>query len=138
MSLLRGHVAIVDDDQGTRRALSRLLEAAGFRSTTYSSAEEYLESRDRPEADCLVLDVHLGGISGFDLRERLAASGPVPPVIFITAHEVPAYPALAAAGGAQLLLKPIPRGELVSAVQRALPPSEPEAGESPPAGPIRV
>ena len=121
MSLIRGRVAIVDDDQGTRRALSRLLDAAGYRSTTYGSAEEYLEAGDRSDADCLVLDVHLGGISGFDLRDRLAASGPVPPVIFITAHEVPAYPLLAAAGGAQLLLKPIPKGALVSAVERALP-----------------
>ena len=68
-------ICVVDDDEEVRRAVRRLLRAAGFIAETFVSAEEFLESRDRARPDCLVLDVHLGGLSGLDLQERLAASG---------------------------------------------------------------
>ena len=68
-------VCVVDDDDSLLRALRRLLDATGFRVETFSSAEQFLESEHRGRADCLVLDVHLGGLSGLDLQERLADVG---------------------------------------------------------------
>src|SRR6266545_3293934 len=80
-------ICVVDDDEDVRRAVRRLLRAAGFIAETFASAEEFLESRDDTRADCLVLDVHLGGLSGVDLQQRLAASGSSIPVVFITAYD---------------------------------------------------
>ena len=79
------NVVIVDDDASVCRALERLLRAAGFHSLSYSTAEAFLRDASRARVDCLVLDIHLGRESGFDLQTRLAATGAVPPIIFITA-----------------------------------------------------
>ena len=79
-------VYVIDDDASLLRALRRLLAAGGFRVCTFSSAEDFLESSETTPA-CLVLDVHLGGLSGLDLQERLLASGRRIPVLFITAHD---------------------------------------------------
>ena len=83
------NVAVVDDDAGVRSALARLLRAAGFNPVGYSSAEGFLADPGRAQTDCLVLDVHLGGMSGLDLQERITAGGVAPPIIFVTAHEEP-------------------------------------------------
>jgi FixJ family two-component response regulator len=82
-------VGVVDDDESICRSLGRLLRAAGIQVITYPSAEEFLQDEKRPRFDCLVLDVRLGGVSGIDLQQRLAAPGDAPPVIFITAHDDP-------------------------------------------------
>jgi FixJ family two-component response regulator len=79
-----GCIGIVDDDEDIRRALRRLLIASGFSVRAYASGEAFLESHDAP--DCLVLDVHLGGMTGLELYEQLRNTGAVPPVVFITAH----------------------------------------------------
>jgi FixJ family two-component response regulator len=80
-------VGIVDDDASLRVALARALRVNGIRVATFASAEEFLE-RDVPgQPDCIVLDIHLGGLSGFDLQDLLAAEGDAPPIIFITAHD---------------------------------------------------
>ena len=83
------YVAVVDDDESLCRSLARLLRASGIQSFTYLSAEAFLDDTQRREFDCLVLDVQLGGISGIELTERLAASGSTTPVIFLTAHDEP-------------------------------------------------
>lgn len=75
-------IAIVDDDASVRRALQRLVESAGYTVQTFASAREFLDWLPQGQAACLVLDVHMDGMSGFDLQERLAV-----PVIFITAHD---------------------------------------------------
>ena len=75
-------IAIVDDDASVRRALQRLVESAGYTVQTFASAREFLDWLPQGQAACLVLDVHMGGMSGFDLQQRLAV-----PVIFITAHD---------------------------------------------------
>ena len=77
-------IAIVDDDASVRRSLHRLVKAAGYPVETFASAREFLEWFPRNRAACLVLDVHMNELSGFDLQERLAV-----PVIFITAHDDP-------------------------------------------------
>lgn len=75
-------IAIVDDDASVRRALQRLVESAGYTVRTFASAREFLAWLPQGQAACLVLDVHMDGMSGFDLQRRLAV-----PVIFITAHD---------------------------------------------------
>ncbi len=80
-------VAVVEDDDGMRKALDRLLRAAGFQPLLFSSAEAFLGTDAADVAECLVLDIHLPGLSGLELRRRLTAAGHEPPVIFITAQD---------------------------------------------------
>ena len=83
-------VVIVEDDCGMRQALGRLLRLAGYAPLAYESAEAFMDDGGaRRAATCLILDVQLPGISGFELRERLARDGRAVPVIFVTAYDEP-------------------------------------------------
>jgi FixJ family two-component response regulator len=68
------YVAVVDDDQSVCRSFARLLRAAGIQPITYGSAEAFLADTKRPRFDCMVFDVQLGGMSGIELAQVLAAS----------------------------------------------------------------
>src|SRR5277367_4872509 len=92
------YVAIVDDDESVCRSLGRLLRAAALQPVTYNSAESFLADTKHPQFGCLVLDIQLGGMSGIELAQRLAAAGGNTPIIFITAHEDPKARASAEAG----------------------------------------
>lgn len=117
-------VALIDDDESVCRSLGRLLRAAGMRSVAYSSAEAFLADEHRPRLDCLVLDVQLEGISGLELRARLAAAGDRTPVIFITAHDEPGTREQALASGcAAYFRKTDPGADVLAAIRRAV--SEP-------------
>ncbi len=83
------YVAVVDDDESLCRSVARLLRASGIQAVTYLSAEAFLDDTQRREFDCVVLDVQLGGISGIELNQRLAASDSATPVIFLTAYDEP-------------------------------------------------
>src|SRR3974390_3447871 len=83
------NIAIVDDDASLCHAMDRLLRAAGFQPFTYPFAETFLQDQERARPDCILLDIQLGGMSGFELQTRLAASGSTIPVIFITAYDDP-------------------------------------------------
>ena len=83
------YVAVVDDDESLCRSFSRLLRTAGFQPVTYASAEVFLEDTKRPQFDCLVLDIQLGGISGLELSRRLKAVRDTTPFVFVTAHDAP-------------------------------------------------
>jgi len=91
MERSKRHVVVVDDDAGMRLAMEQLLLAAGFEVSAFRSAEELLGRPASSGVACLVLDVHLPGLSGFDLCERVRPKPGEPPVIFITAHDSPAY-----------------------------------------------
>jgi FixJ family two-component response regulator len=114
-------VAVVDDDASVRTALARLLRSVEMRVETFASAREFLaECADHPPG-CLVLDVHLGEMSGLELYDYLAASGSVMSVIFITAHdEVPASELARRAGPHGYLRKPFDGDALLALVRRAL------------------
>ena len=60
-------IAVVEDDEGVRRALARLLRAVGYAVQTYGSAEEFLRTGRADPVDCLLLDVYLGAMNGFEL-----------------------------------------------------------------------
>jgi FixJ family two-component response regulator len=114
------NVAIVDDDENDRRALSTLLRAAGMNVSSYASAEQFLEYAEQRFVDCLVLDIHLRGMSGFDLRRHLTDCGAAPPVIFITARDKPATREQARlAHCAAYFAKPFPLVSLIDAINRA-------------------
>jgi FixJ family two-component response regulator len=83
------YVAVVDDDESMCRSYGRLLRAAGLQPITYDSAESFRADTKHPEFGCLVLDVQLGGMSGIELAQQLAAEGRRTPIIFITAHDEP-------------------------------------------------
>jgi FixJ family two-component response regulator len=80
-------IAIIDDDALQCSALGRLVRRAGFQPLTFHSAEDFLAASGRASLKCLLLDIHLGGMSGIDLHRRLLAEGDPTPVIYITAHE---------------------------------------------------
>ena len=80
-------IAIVEDDASLRRALQRLLGASGFEAHTFASAEEFLGSAVPESYACLILDIRLPGMSGFELFDHLTASAQPRPAIFITAQD---------------------------------------------------
>jgi FixJ family two-component response regulator len=75
-------IAIVDDDPSVRRSLVRVVTSAGYEAVAFASAPEFLAWLSVGRAACLVLDIHMGRTSGFELQERLSV-----PIIFITAHD---------------------------------------------------
>lgn len=127
MTVPRTRVAVVDDDPSFCRALGRLLRASGFEVLLYSNAEEFLSRPAGESPDCAVLDIHMPGISGVELRQRLLATGSSTPVIFVTAHDEPAIRREAeAAGCAASFRKPVRGTALVAAIRAAVaPPSQP-------------
>ena len=80
-------VIVVDDNAGLLKSVARLLAHHGIESRTFASAEALLESDSVQTATCLLLDIHLGGISGIELQRRLAVSGSKWPVIFMTTND---------------------------------------------------
>ena len=87
MPATRSTIAIVEDDPSYRHALERLLRASGFEAHSFASAEEFLGSALPESHACLILDIRLPGISGFELFDRLTASAQPRPAIFITAQD---------------------------------------------------
>ena len=81
------NIGIVEDDASLRRALQRLLRASGFEAHTFASAEEFLGSAVPESHACLILDIRLPGMSGFELFDHLTASGQPRPAVFITAQD---------------------------------------------------
>lgn len=126
MTTHRRTIVVIEDDPSLNLAVGRLLEAAGFETCTYSSAEAALADDRLAAADCLVLDVQLPGMSGFELQRRLMRDGRCTPVIFITANDDAAHQRMAhECGAAGYLPKPFSSASLIDAVQRAM--SSPEA-----------
>jgi FixJ family two-component response regulator len=114
-------IGVVDDDASILRAVQRLLGSLGFTVKTFPSGEDLLASTCLGHIHCLVLDVHLGGLSGFELQERLSEV-PVPiPIIFITAHDDPPTRERARrAGAVEYLRKPFDEHALIGAIDKAL------------------
>jgi len=114
-------VALVDDDASVRKSLTRLLESTGLRVFAYASAGEFLESGLAKAPECLVLDIHLGGMSGLELLARLRTEGHDLPTVLITAHDDLQNRELAAQSGCTAyLLKPINSRVFLKEVFRAM------------------
>jgi FixJ family two-component response regulator len=114
-------VYVVDDDAPLRRALQRLLQTAGFAVQTFASAEDYLATQHEVLPDCIVLDIRLGRLSGFDLHERLRASGVSIPTIFVTGHDDAVTREQARrVGAAGYVRKPFDDDTLITVIEAAL------------------
>lgn len=113
-------VFIVDDDAAICGGLCDLIESAGLKAQSYSSAEEFFKRWNAGMAGCLVLDVRLPGISGMELQAKLMEAGVSLPVIMMTGHgDIPMVRKALKAGAVEFLIKPFPDEELLQAVQQA-------------------
>ena len=122
----RRTVAIVDDDSSMRKSMERLLNAFGYKTVAFDSAERFLESDRAETLGCLVLDIHLGKMSGIQLRRRLSETGFSLPVIFVTAVDDDLLEADARdAGCVAYLRKPFAARFLLSAIDEALAGNQP-------------
>lgn len=112
-------VCVVDDDEAVRRCLDRLFRSARFPVKTFASARDYLECGEHPGPVCVVLDLRMPGLDGFDLQKALA--GRRDQIVFITGHgDVPMCAKAMKAGAVDFLTKPVDDDVLLSAVVRAL------------------
>jgi len=79
-------IAIVDDDDVVREAMKSLMRSLGYNASTFGSADEFLKSEQVSKTSCLITDLHMPGLSGLDLQDRLIATGHRFPIIFITGY----------------------------------------------------
>jgi two-component system, LuxR family, response regulator FixJ len=114
-------IFIVDDDEPTRDSLRSLLEAHDFGTREFSDGRTFLDGERPADGDCLILDLTMPGMNGFEVLAELRCGGNSLPVIIVTAHADPATRRRAAAGGALAVLeKPYRASELLALVRRAL------------------
>ena len=114
-------VFIVDDDRDVRETLQELLESVGLDSKSFGTAQEFLSSPRGGGPSCLILDVRLPGISGFDLQHELKREKVSIPIIFLTAHaDVPMSVKAMKSGAVEFLTKPFRQQNLLDAFQRSL------------------
>jgi RNA polymerase sigma factor (sigma-70 family) len=114
-------IFIVDDDVAIRDALALLLGLKGYRTSIYSSAEDFLAAYRKDWRGCIVLDIKMGGMSGLDLQARLNEQGCELPIVVITGHGDASSARTALKSGAvDFLEKPLDDQQLVSAVATAL------------------
>jgi len=114
-------IAVVDDEEAVRKALQRLLRSVGMAVETFPSGAEFLDAMRTREPDCVVLDLHMPGVNGFDVQARLAESGKRVPVVVITGHDTVETQARVMIGGAAAyLLKPIDEQVLLDAIAAAI------------------
>jgi len=114
-------VFVIDDDASMRRALSYLLQSAGYKVETHSSAEEFLRREHYDGVGCIILDVRMPGLSGMDLQEKLMGSDYRMPIIFLTAHgELSMGVEAMKKGALDFLTKPCDDEQLLGAVRSAI------------------
>jgi FixJ family two-component response regulator len=130
MSEPKAIVFVVDDDESVRESLGGLIRSAGLRVETFASAQQFLA---RPRSNtvgtvgtvgapsCLVLDVHLPGLSGLDLQKRMAEADIEIPIIFITGRgDIPTTVRAMKAGAVEFLTKPFRDHDLLDAIGQAI------------------
>jgi FixJ family two-component response regulator len=124
MSELKATVFVVDDDDSVRESLGSLIRSAGMRVETFASAQQFLagpRSEIVGAPSCLVLDVHLPGLSGLDLQERMAELNIEIPIIFITGRgDIPMSVRAMKAGAVEFLTKPFRDHDLLYAIEEAI------------------
>jgi FixJ family two-component response regulator len=114
-------VYVIDDDVGIREGLSRLFRSVGLRAEVYTSANELLQRELASVPSCLVLDVRLHGLSGFELHAELIKAHIQIPIIFITAHgDIPMSVRAMKSGAIDFLTKPFRDQDMLDAVTTAI------------------
>lgn len=121
MNPIRPLIAVTDDEDSVRKALARLLRSANMDVITFASGSDFLAAVGNIHVDCVVLDLHMPRVSGFEVQLQLARLGNRAGVVIITGHDSPESRARALAGGAAAyLLKPIDEQVLLDAIALAL------------------
>ncbi len=114
-------VAIVDDEEGIRKALGRLLRASGIETQGYATGQEFLSAAEEHRPDCVVLDLHMPGMSGLQVLRRLKTMGQPWRVVVITAHDEPeTREQCLNAGACAYLRKPLEDRLLLNAISAAM------------------
>jgi FixJ family two-component response regulator len=114
-------VAIVDDDEVVRSALEAFLQSLGYLTFSYGSATAFLESPLRPNAACLICDMHMPGMDGEELQFRLTKEGHHLPIIFLSAAcSATLRTRVVQAGAVDLLPKPFEQNHLIACLDNVL------------------
>ncbi len=120
--MAKSHViSIIDDDPSVREATQSLIRSLGYDAQVFASAEEYLQSERLSDSSCLITDLHMPGMSGTDLQDRLIADGYQIPIIFVTAYyEDRTRDRVMDAGAFGFLRKPFNDESLIECLDKAL------------------
>jgi FixJ family two-component response regulator len=114
-------IHIIDDDAALRQALSRLLTASGYRTVVYDSGTAFLERAPGIDAGCILLDVHMPGLTGLQLQEHLVKTNCILPIVFLSgAGDIAMSVKAIKAGAEDFLSKPITKEDLIEAIGRAM------------------
>jgi FixJ family two-component response regulator len=114
-------IAIVDDDEAVREAVSNFFKSVGFAAVAFASAEEFLNSSYLDKASCLVLDVQMPGMGGLMLQSHLASVGRNIPIVFVTAYpDERARDKALMSGAVRFLTKPFNEHDLLDGLKTAL------------------
>jgi len=114
-------VYVIDDDVGIRESLGLLFRSVGLRAELFRSANELMQSKLPPIPSCLVLDVRLPGLSGFELHAELTKANVHIPIIFITAYgDIPMSVRAMKAGAVDFITKPFRDQDMLDAVTAAI------------------
>lgn len=120
----RALIAVVDDEDSVRRALSRMLQACLFDVASFPSGQEFIDSLNISDArrpDCVILDFQMPGLTGRDVQRQLALAQIHMPIIVVTAHDQPAIREQCLADGAiAYLAKPLLRERLIATIESAI------------------
>ncbi len=110
-------IAVVDDESPVRAMLGRLLRLADFQVAAFASGQAFLDSGAAQHAACAILDIHMPGLTGFEVQARMRLAHSRVPVVFITASDDDSLDRSARESGASgLLRKPFSRDELLDAI----------------------
>ena len=119
MDQSRALIAVLDDEPQFSKALARLLKTHGFEVVTFTQGEKFLEACESRLPSCLLLDLHMPGLSGFEVLERIAARHV--PALVITGHDQPGNDQrVRALGGLDYFLKPVNELQLLAAIHAAI------------------
>ena len=114
-------IAVVDDEELVRKALGRLIRSAGYGVGTYASGVEFMQSLQRKPPDCVVLDLRMPMVSGFDIQAALMRSGSAVPVVIITGDgSTESRERRLRQGARAYLRKPVDDAMLIDAIQTAV------------------
>ena len=117
----RALIAVVDDEASVRKAMCRALRLASYEAVPFALGLDLLIAPPQPRLACVVMDIHMPGLTGLEVLPRLRAQGVVVPVVLVTATDEPGMAKRArAAGAAHLLIKPFPMEALTKVIQRVL------------------
>jgi FixJ family two-component response regulator len=114
-------IHVVDDDMLFRNAMARILRSSGYQTALYESGDDFLTKLPVSDAGCILLDLQMVGVNGFELQERLTKAGNILPIIFLSAHgDIRAGVHAIKAGADDFLPKPVSGEALLQCVERAL------------------